>query len=48
MNNYDEYDVCYECSSYGDDYFINEDGELECYCSQCAMNPSSWDDDWDD
>ena len=48
MNDYDEYDVCYECGGYGDDYFINEDGELECYCSQCPRNPSNWDDDWDD
>lgn len=37
-------DYCYECQGYGDDYFINDDGELECYCSQCPMNPSNWDD----
>lgn len=41
----DEYDYCYECSGYGDDYFINEHGELECYCSQCVMNPYN---DYDD
>lgn len=45
---YEEYDVCYECGAYGDDYFINDDGELECYCSQCPFNPSKFDDDWDD
>lgn len=45
---YEEYDVCYECGAYGYDYFINDDGELECYCSQCPFNPSKFDDDWDD
>lgn len=45
---YEEYDICYECGAYGDDYFINDDGELECYCSQCSFNPSKFDDDWDD
>lgn len=44
---YDEYDVCYECQSDGDDYFINDDGEFECYCPQCLCN--DWDnDDLDD
>lgn len=31
----DEYDYgadyCYECGGYGDDYFINDKGELESY-----------------
>ena len=31
----DELDYCYECTGYGDDYFINEDGEMECYCPYC-------------
>ena len=46
---YDDYDVCYECKGYGDDYFINDDGELECYCSQCYLS-RDYDnyDDWDD
>lgn len=39
---YDDY--CYECGGYGDDYFVNDDGELECYCPQCTMNPSNWED----
>ena len=46
MPEWDEYDYCYECSSYGDDYFVNDDGELESYCSQCPNNPSL--SDWDD
>lgn len=39
----DEYDTCYECSGYGDDYFINDDGELECYCPYCPFG--GYDDD---
>lgn len=42
-------DCCYECAAYGDDYFINKDGELECRCPTCFMNPLHSDnDDWDD
>ena len=29
---------CYECTAYGDDYYINDDGELECFCSRCQFN----------
>lgn len=40
-------DFCYECTGYGDDYFINDDGELECYCPQCPFNPDcDREDDW--
>lgn len=39
-------DYCWECQGYGDDYFINDDGELECACSTCWRNPNR--DDWDD
>lgn len=49
VDNMDEdYDYCYECSGYGDDYYINSDGELECCCPQCPMNPLRNNDDWDD
>lgn len=41
-------DDCYECTGYGDDYFVNDEGELECYCSQCPFNLIFDDDDWDD
>lgn len=44
---WDDYDRCYECGGYGDDYFTNDDGELECYCTQCPFNPGRTD-DWDD
>ena len=40
----DNYDYCFECSGLGDDYFINEDGEMECYCPYCSMNPDRIDD----
>ena len=36
---YDFYeDVCYECTGYGDDYFINDDGEFESFCPYCLFN----------
>ena len=40
FDNYD-YDYCDECRLYGDDYFFDEDGELESYCPKCTMNPSN-------
>ena len=40
----DPYDYWYECSGYGDDYYMDEDGELVCRCPECLMNPNSWDD----
>lgn len=43
MNEMDD-DCCYECAGYGDDYFINDEGELECCCPTCPMNPM-WDED---
>ena len=46
LDNYEEdpYDYCYECSGYGDDYYMDEDGELVCRCPECTMNPNSCDD----
>lgn len=41
------WDICYECQGYGDDYFINEDGELECACYDCPFSEFD-NDDWDD
>lgn len=32
-----DYDYCYECRGYGDDYFINDDGELVSACDDCAI-----------
>ena len=36
----DPYDYCYKCSGYGDDYYMDEDGELVCRCTDCPMNPN--------
>lgn len=44
----DDYDRCYECGGYGDDYFINDEGELESSCPTCPFNPHRYDEDWDD
>lgn len=35
-------DYCYECGGYGDDYYIDDDGELKCRCPECPFN------DWED
>lgn len=32
-----EYDVCFECQGYGDDYYINDNGDLVCACDTCAV-----------
>lgn len=29
-------DYCYECGGYGDDYYIDDDGELKCRCPECS------------
>ena len=46
----DEWDYCYECSVYGDNYYEDEDGELVWRCPKCIMNPIinryEYDDDW--
>lgn len=45
----DNWDICYECGGYGDDYFVNEEGELECACDYCPFNELNWHKDpWDD
>lgn len=39
-----EYDQCEECRLYGDDEYINEDGELVNRCFECYENPYNYDD----
>lgn len=34
----DDYDPCYECRGYGDDYHFDEDGELVLNCPDCPLN----------
>lgn len=44
QNYWDEYDHCYECRGLGDDYIINDGGELESNCDKCGLNPNRRDD----
>ena len=39
-------DACDECQGYGDDYYIDDDGNLVSACDECYYNRSN--DDWDD
>lgn len=32
MDDYDDYDYCYECGGYGDDYHLDENGEWVSSC----------------
>jgi len=32
-------DCCYECTAYGNDYYINKFGELIPACEDCPFNP---------
>ena len=42
-------DYCYECQGYGDDYYVNDEGELICRCDECSFNESNWEDGyWQD
>jgi hypothetical protein len=42
-NYYD--DICYECTGYGDDYYLDEHGELVSACDDCPFNGRDYDDD---
>lgn len=37
-----DYDRCYECKGNGDDYYIDDNGELVSTCINCPFN------DWSD
>ena len=41
----DDADRCYECTGYGDDYIMDDDGELVLYCSECPFNPEREDEE---
>ena len=32
-----EEDPCYECTAYGDDYYTDENGEMQCACPECPF-----------
>lgn len=40
---FDDYNYCYECSGYGDDYYIDDNGELQCSCDGCPFNYAATD-----
>ena len=47
MEEYNEemFEYCYECSGLGDDYYLDDDGELVCACQECMFNPYLDDED---
>lgn len=44
----DDYDYCYECGGYGDDYHLDENGEWVSSCPGCPHNTleGDYDDEW--
>ena len=42
---YDE-DYCDECGGYGDDYYIDEEGDFVCRCPECPYR-KEYDDETD-
>lgn len=42
----DNYDVCYECTGYGDDYYLNDEGEWVSACETCPYNSAN-EDNWE-
>lgn len=40
-----ELDYCDGCQALGDDYFVDETGELLSACFDCPYNSFRWDDD---
>ena len=38
----DPYDYCYECSGYGDDYYMDEDGELITQSDELYNSELEW------
>ena len=49
MDDWDDYDYdrCYECRGYGDDYYYDaEEDEWVSACTNCPFN--EWKDEWND
>ena len=38
MDDRDRDEICYECTAYGDDYYVNADGEYVPMCSECPYS----------
>ena len=45
MDEWDNYDYCYECKGLGDDYSYDEDGNFVDNCSECPFNSCNTEDD---
>lgn len=41
----DDYERCDECKANGDDYYVGEDGEWVCACTECDLFYTDWEDD---
>ena len=42
-----EYDYCYECTGYGDDWHYDEElDDYVCACDECIHNEANWEDDY--
>ena len=39
------YDYCYECTGYGNDYYLDENGEWVSACDDCPINDLREEDD---
>lgn len=46
-NDFEDYDYCYECTGYGDDYYVDDNSELVSACDDCIHNPCAKD-PWDE
>jgi hypothetical protein len=40
----DNYEMCFECRLYGDDYRYDDEGELTSACGDCSYNSLNWED----
>lgn len=46
MDDENEFDYCYECGGYGDDYTYDpEEDALRWNCPDCPMNPERYDEE---
>lgn len=45
MTDYEAWFACDECRGLGDDYYVDENGEMVSACDECMHNPLTWDDD---
>lgn len=44
VDDWDDFEHCYECTGYGDDYYFDDNGDLVCACLDCIYNRYRLDD----